>query len=126
VRCASGPAAWCGYFVSWVALQAGAPLGEQGEGIGSVDGIREWALRTGRWRPRPHRGNVVVFRHGHVGLVERVLGSRSVVTIEGNHSDQVARVWRRRSEIRGFVRLTPAPAGEPDWGPAPYPASSRP
>lgn len=105
IRWASGPAPWCGYFVSYVAREAGAPLGESGEGIGLVSEIRRWAKRTGRWRPRPHRGNIVVFRHAHVGLVERVVGSRWIVTIEGNHDNRVARVWRRRSEARGYVRL---------------------
>jgi hypothetical protein len=51
IRWASGPAPWCGYFVSYVAREAGAPLGESGEGIGLVSEIRRWAKRTGRWRP---------------------------------------------------------------------------
>jgi CHAP domain len=111
IRWASGPAPWCGYFVSYVAREAGAPLGEYGEGIGLVSEIRRWAKLTGRWRPKPHRGNIVVFRHAHVGLVERVVGSQWIVTIEGNHDNRVARVWRRRSEARGYVRLHPVERG---------------
>ena len=108
VRWSSPRTPWCGYFVSFVAREAGAPLGESGEGIGSVTAIRRWGKRTKRWRARPHRGNIAVFR-GHVGIVERVVGSRWIVTIEGNHSNRVARVWRSRSEARGFVALRTVP-----------------
>ena len=104
VRWSTPRAPWGGYFVSYVAREAGAPLGETGEGIGSVGEIRRWAKRTGRWRSGPHRGNIAVFR-GHVGIVERVVGSQWIVTIEGNHSNRVARVWRSRSEPLGYVRL---------------------
>jgi hypothetical protein len=124
VRWSSPRTAWCGYFVSYVASQAGAPLGEQGEGIGAVGEIRRWAKRTKRWRARPHAGNIAVFR-GHVAIVERVVGSRWIVTIEGNHSNRVARVWRPRSEPRGYVRLHPVepapwdqePGGGDSWDP---------
>jgi hypothetical protein len=114
VRWSSPRTAWCGYFVSYVAGQAGAPLGEYGEGIGAVAEIRRWAKRTRRWRTRPHKGNIAVFR-GHVGIVERVVGSRWIVTIEGNHSNRVARVWRSRSEPRGYVRLHPVEPVEAPW-----------
>jgi len=118
VRWSSPRTAWCGYFVSYVALKAGAPIGEQGSGIGAVDEIRRWAKRTRRWRPTPHKGNIVVFR-GHVGIVERVVGSRWIVTIEGNHSNRVARVWRSRSEPVGYVQLSvvkPAKKKSPSSG----------
>jgi hypothetical protein len=106
VRWADGPAAWCGYFASWVARQAGAPVGDRGEGIGLVTEFRRWATRTGRWRTAPRRGDIVVFRHFHVGVVEAVRGA-TIVTIEGNHDQRVARVQRSRGEIRGYVRLSP-------------------
>jgi CHAP domain len=114
VRWSTPRTAWCGYFVSYVASEAGAPLGDYGEGIGAVDALRRWAKRTQRWRTAPHKGNIVVFR-GHVGIVERVVGSRWIVTIEGNHSNRVARVWRSRSEPRGYVRLQPVEPAEDPW-----------
>jgi hypothetical protein len=114
VRCSSPRTAWCGYFVSYVASEAGAPLGEYGEGIGAVGEIRRWAKRTKRWRDRPHKGNIAVFR-GHVGIVERVVGSRWIVTIEGNHSNRVARVSRSRSEPRGYVQLHSEEPAEAPW-----------
>ena len=122
VRWAPGPLAWCGYFVSWVARDVGAPIGAGGHGIGLVSEIRHWAIRTGRWRTTPHRGNLVVFRFGHVGIVERVAGY-TVVTIEGNHSNRVARVARSRRQIRGYVRLSPPTAAERSdepWRPEPF------
>src|SRR3954467_3487815 len=30
---------WCAYFVSWAARSVGAPLGEQGQGFGSVEQV---------------------------------------------------------------------------------------
>ena len=114
VRRSSPRSAWCGYFVSYVAGHAGAPLGQYGEGIGAVGEIRRWAQRTQRWRTRPHKGNIAVFS-GHVGIVERVVGSNWIVTIEGNHSNRVARVWRSRSEPRGYVRLHPVEPAEAPW-----------
>jgi hypothetical protein len=119
VRWSSPRTAWCGYFVSYVASQAGAPLGDHGDGIGGVVDIRRWAKRTKRWRAAPHPGNIAVFR-GHVGIVERVVGSHWIVTIEGNHSNRVARVWHSRSEPRGYVQLSPpkqAPAPADDNSP---------
>jgi uncharacterized protein (TIGR02594 family) len=107
VRWSSPRTPWCGYFVSYVAQRAGAPLGESGEGIGAVSEIRRWGKRTKRWSTTPHRGSIAVFR-GHVGIVERVAGSQ-VVTIEGNHSNRVARVWHSRSEVRGYVQLHSVP-----------------
>ena len=36
-------APWCAYFVSWCAAEAGAPIGSQGQGLGSVAEITDWA-----------------------------------------------------------------------------------
>src|SRR5690242_18135781 len=47
----SGVGPWCAYFVSWVARQAGMPLGDHGEGFGSVDQLYAWAQRNGRAVP---------------------------------------------------------------------------
>src|SRR5690349_1749235 len=34
-----GPGPWCAYFTSWVAREAGAPVGPNGSGFGSVDAL---------------------------------------------------------------------------------------
>ncbi len=86
---------WCAYFVSWAAREAGAPVGEQGQGFGSVDALYSWAQRAGKAMPAgpgatPQPGDVIVWDE-HIGLVENVLPDGSVQTIEGNSSHQVAR-----------------------------------
>ena len=91
---APGPGPWCAYFVSWVARQAGTPIGEQGQGFGSVDAVWAWAQRSGRAisaasaLPRP--GDLVVWDE-HIGIVEGVGPDGSIQTIEGNSSNQVSR-----------------------------------
>jgi hypothetical protein len=94
---------WCAYFASWVTRRAGAPLGSRGGGIASAAGIRAWAQRTGRWRRLPRVGDVAVYSH-HVGIVVYVTGSR-MTTIDGNWSNRVSKVSRRRYEAIGFARV---------------------
>ncbi len=107
-RGATLPNPWCAYFVSYIARQAGVPIGYGGSGEGYVPDIRAWAQATGKWVPnqgaqsaRP--GDLIVFP-GHVGIVDHVEGS-TIVTIEGNHSDKVDQVRRGASEAVGYVRL---------------------
>jgi CHAP domain-containing protein len=90
----SGVGPWCAYFVSWAAAQAGAPVGEAGQGFGSVDALYAWAQRTGRAMPaaagaRPNAGDLIVWDE-HVGIVESVDPDGTIHTIEGNSSDQVS------------------------------------
>jgi hypothetical protein len=106
----SGVGPWCAYFVSWAARQAGTPLGDRGEGFGSVDQLYAWAQRTGRAVangpgvvPRP--GDLIVF-HEHVGIVERVLADGRIQTIEGNSSDRVSRNVHEFSDALGYVRMS--------------------
>jgi CHAP domain len=102
---------WCAYFVSWVARQAGMPLGDHGQGFGYVGDIWNWAQSTGRAVPngtgvKPNPGDLIVFGDHHVGLVEKVLPDGSIQTIEGNYSDQVSRVVRGAGEATGYVRMS--------------------
>ena len=91
---APGPGPWCAYFVSWVARQAGTPIGEHGQGFGSVDAVYAWAQRSGRAVPiaagPPRPGDLVVWDE-HIGIVEGVGPDGSIHTIEGNSSDRVSR-----------------------------------
>jgi len=90
----SGVGPWCAYFVSWAAKQAGTPVGEAGQGFGSVDALYAWAQRTGRATPAsagpPQPGQLIVWDE-HIGIVESVEADGSIKTIEGNSSDSVAR-----------------------------------
>lgn len=99
---------WCADFVSWVAAQAGAPLGDSGAGFSSVAGITDWANQTGRLLPAgstPQPGDLILFGDHHVGMVESVNSDGSLETIEGNSSNAVSRVHRENSEATGFVSM---------------------
>jgi hypothetical protein len=92
----SGVGPWCAYFTSWAAAQAGAPLGEAGQGFGSVGALYGWAQRTGRATPagpgvQPTPGDLIVWGGHHIGIVESVDGDGSIHTIEGNSSNAVSR-----------------------------------
>jgi hypothetical protein len=92
----SGVGPWCAYFTSWAAAQAGVPLGEAGQGFGSVSALYGWAQRTGRATPagpgvQPTPGDLIVWGGHHIGIVESVDGDGSIHTIEGNSSNAVSR-----------------------------------
>jgi hypothetical protein len=106
----SGVGPWCAYFVSWAARQAGAPLGDAGQGFGRVDDVWSWAERSGKAIPAgtgtPQPGDLVVWDE-HIGLVESVKPDGSITTIEGNSSDQVSRrdYGADANGAIGFVRV---------------------
>jgi surface antigen len=69
-----------------------------------------WYAAKGRWGTKPKVGAMVFYDWGgsksranidHVGIVEKVNSDGSIVTIEGNHSNAVARV-NRSSNIVGY------------------------
>lgn len=89
----AGVGPWCAYFVSWVARQAGAPIGDHGQGFGAVQDVWSWAQSSGRSMPagsRPDAGDLIVWPE-HIGIVSSVDPDGTIHTIEGNSSDQVAR-----------------------------------
>ena len=98
-------APWCAYFVSWCAAQAGAPIGDGGTGLGSVEAVTAWAQRTGRFTTEPAPGELILFGGRHIGIVESVNADGTLTTIEGNTSDGVHRRTHSVSEATGFVRL---------------------
>jgi len=106
----SGVGPWCAYFVSWAAKQAGAPVGEQGQGFGAVSAVMAWGERTGRALPAgstPQAGDIIVWGGRHIGIVENVLPDGRIQTIEGNSSDQVSRrtYGPDGGGATGYVRL---------------------
>jgi hypothetical protein len=108
----SGVGPWCAYFASWAAAQAGVPLGEAGQGFGSVGALYGWAQRTGRATPAgpgvsPSPGDLIVWGGRHVGIVEAVDPDGSVHTIEGNSSNAVSRrsYGPDGGGATGYVRL---------------------
>jgi hypothetical protein len=106
----AGIGPWCGYFVSWAAQQAGMPLGEAGQGFGSVAAAWDWAQRTGRAIPAgqtPQPGDLIVWDGTHIGIVESVGPDGTVNTIEGNSSNAVTRRTHDRSGdgATGYIRF---------------------
>jgi hypothetical protein len=108
----SGIGPWCSYFVSWAAKNAGAPLGEAGQGFGAVSAVSSWAQRTGRWNPAasgqpPQAGDLIVWGGQHIGIVESVGADGKIHTIEGNSSNMVTRRTHDASGdgATGYVRL---------------------
>jgi CHAP domain len=106
----SGVGPWCAYFVSWVSRQAGMPLGDHGEGFGSVDQLYAWAQRSGRAVPNgpgvvPRPGDLIVWDE-HIGIVEQVLPDGKIQTLEGNSSDRVSRNVHDFSDALGYVRMS--------------------
>jgi hypothetical protein len=107
---APGPGPWCAYFVSWACKQAGVPVGDHGQGFGSVDALYSWAQHAGRAQPVssgyvPKPGDLIVFNQ-HIGIVENVLPGGQIQTIEGNSSDRVSRRTHSRADAIGFVRTS--------------------
>jgi len=103
-------APWCAYFVSWVAREAGVPLGAEGQGFGAVSEIWQWAQETHRAISNgpgvvPKPGDLIVFGDQHVGIVRRVLPDGMIETIEGNYENKVALNVRSPSEPTGYVEL---------------------
>jgi hypothetical protein len=108
----SGIGPWCAYFVSWAAKQAGAPVGEAGQGFGSVSALSSWAQRTGRFTPAaagqaPQPGDLIVWGGEHVGMVESVDSDGKIHTVEGNSSNMVTRRTHDASGdgATGYIRL---------------------
>lgn len=81
---------WCAQFISWVAAHAGAALIIPRHAY-TPNGV-QWFQQRGQWGSQPRRGAIVYFdfpndgkqRVSHVGIVESVNPSGSIVTIEGN------------------------------------------
>ena len=111
----AGVGPWCSYFVSWVAAQAGVPIGSNGQGEGWVPSVRTWAESQGRYIPAgsapPAVGDLVVFdRRGngvldHIGIVTGVSPDGSIQTVEGNSSDAVSARSYGPGGYAGLVRL---------------------
>ena len=110
------PGPWCAYFVSWLAKEAGAPIGAGGNGTGYVPTLEAWGKQTGRFaefgKQAPQPGDIVIFDWSgdgtpdHTGIVESVGADGTINTIEGNASDKVMRRSYAAStnDIRGYVR----------------------
>lgn len=106
---------WCAYFTSWVAAKAGVPIGPDGQGLGYVPTVKQWAEQSGRWIPAgagsPQVGDLVVFDRGgdgvldHIGVVTGASPDGSIQTVEGNSSNAVSARSYGPGGYAGLVRL---------------------
>jgi hypothetical protein len=104
-------APWCAYFASWVANQAGEPIGGGGQGAGSASEVWSWAQSAGRAIPNgpgvvPKPGDLIVFGAEHVGIVRGVEPNGEIETIEGNYENKVAANVRTPTEATGYVEMS--------------------
>jgi hypothetical protein len=104
-------APWCAYFASWVAREAGEPIGAQGQGAGAVSEVWSWAQSNGRAIANgpgvvPQPGDLIVFGDEHVGIVRDVLPGGQIQTIEGNYENKVAANVRSPTEATGYVNMS--------------------
>jgi len=108
---AESGAPWCAYFASWVARQAGEPIGAGGEGARAVSEVWSWAQSSGRAIANgpgvvPKPGDLIVFGDEHVGIVRGVLPNGQIQTIEGNYENQVSANVRSPTEASGYVEMS--------------------
>jgi hypothetical protein len=101
---------WCAAFVCFCAERAGFTLKYRGAGAYAWydDGAQIVGKRIPASRPQDVTpGDFVVFRigSGHIGIVEKIQGP-TVLSIDGNTSDQVARRERPLTLVYGFIHLT--------------------
>lgn len=103
---------WCAMFVSYCGDKTNAPVGQFAWTVAQA----KWFKQRGRFDRKPRRGSLVFFDWGgshdldridHVGVVEQVRKDGTLVTLEGNTSDRVARRVRTMSTVVGF--------GHPEW-----------
>src|SRR5690606_20166407 len=108
---------WCAMFVSWCAEKAGVPHDVIPKLSYTPSGVA-WFKARGRYhKSKPKVGDIVYYRFpgmgrvSHVGIVEKVHGSKDVTAIEGNTDEaggrtggKVMRKRRSGSIIDGFGR----------------------
>ena len=90
----------------------GVPLGDQGQGFGSVSALYSWAQKAGKAIPNgpgvtPQPGDLIVWGGEHIGVVDHVDTDGTIHTVEGNSSDKVSERTYAPGErpATGYVRL---------------------
>ena len=114
---------WCGSFVSWCYGRGQGTDNAKTFGYDtSTQGIRYSAERTGHYAKKssgykPKVGDLMIIKYpagangeskgGHVGIITKINNDGSFETIEGNYSNQVAKVHRsmQTAHLDGFVKM---------------------
>ena len=106
---------WCTIFVSFVARQAGYPIGSVSQGTWSVRTLYRWGrgegfyFRKGSRRPKP--GDIALHGFGHAGIVAKVTKRGRVFTVDGNWGDTVRYQPEPPFSVDGYLRLPATPRG---------------
>jgi hypothetical protein len=92
-------AAWCASYFMWVLDRVG--IHDYGYRSAYVPTVFQWARDRGLIHAIPRAGDgVIYFFEGpnasasHIGFVQAVSSAGNFITVEGNHSDAVSRVYR--------------------------------
>lgn len=100
---------WCAIFVSWVARQAGYPLGSVSQGIWDVQNLFKWGRAEGFYFRKGTRrvrvGDIAVHGYGHAGIVVRIMANGDVWSVDANWSDSVRYHPEPSISIDGYIRL---------------------
>jgi len=129
-----GCVAWCSITMSRALIEAGFGTPEQidvpgvahdyRKGTAYVPSQRRHWMDAGLYDQTPRVGDLVVFTWGpgepigdHTGMVEQVVGDGTVVTLEGNHNDDLVRMRRSMAVIDGFCHPPYTPSEEDDMTP---------
>lgn len=111
---------WCAVFIAWCFNQVRI--------LSNIGGVENkaycpsyvaWARKNGRWDRKASKGALVLFDWNgdgiadHIGIVESVKDSQTIITIEGNtgvgndsNGGQVMRRTRKMSSVLGFIHVT--------------------
>jgi hypothetical protein len=114
--------AWCWMFLCWLFDQKGALALIWGKHAYVPDFKKVFNAHGEYHTSNPKPGDLVAFdfnRSGepeHIGIVEKVISSSTIQTIEGNTSDKVMRRTRARSYVFAYAtpKYTTAPPANPD------------
>lgn len=113
VRHARADEVWCAIFVSYVARQAGYPLGSVGQGAWQVQSLFTWGREQGFYFRRGTRrvrvGDIALHGYGHAGIVVRVARDGRIWTVDGNWSDTVRHQPLPSLSLTGYLRLPSTP-----------------
>lgn len=99
---------WCVVFIRWCMQKSRIPMSIFPKSA-SVFTVRDWFKARNRFlgaSTMPKKGDLVIFKYSHIGLVAQLLPDSKILTIEGNQNDAVRKVIHRRSEpeIAGYCR----------------------
>lgn len=106
----SGPEfKWCVVFIWWCMQKCHVPMSVFPKSA-SVFAVRDWYKERNRFfraqSMSPRKGDLVIYKYSHIGIVAQLLPDGKMLTIEGNQNDAVRKIIHSLSEpeIEGYCR----------------------